>query len=64
MITMDANLQDDPAEIPKLLDTLEKEDVDLISGWKYPAKTRLKNVRSRLFLTVSLRCSQVSSSTT
>lgn len=38
VITMDADLQDDPAEIPKLLETLENEDRDLISGWKYPRK--------------------------
>ena len=38
VITMDADLQDDPAEIPKLLDTLNSDDVDLVSGWKYPRK--------------------------
>ena len=38
VITMDADLQDDPAEIPKLLGSLEKEKADLISGWKYPRK--------------------------
>lgn len=30
--TLDADLQDDPAEIPGLLEALE--DVDLVSGWK------------------------------
>jgi len=38
VITMDADLQDDPAEIPKLLAALEKQNADLISGWKYPRK--------------------------
>ncbi|MDE0011122.1 MAG: glycosyltransferase family 2 protein [Candidatus Poribacteria bacterium] len=38
VITMDADLQDDPAEIPKLINTLEQENVDLVSGWKYPRK--------------------------
>ena len=38
VITMDANLQDDPAEIPKLIDTLEKGNYGLVSGWKYPRK--------------------------
>jgi glycosyltransferase involved in cell wall biosynthesis len=33
LITMDADLQDDPHEIPKLLESL-KPDYDLISGWK------------------------------
>ena len=42
VITMDADLQDDPAEIPKLIETLEKENVDLVSGWKYPRKDPLE----------------------
>ncbi len=33
LITMDADLQDDPREIPKLLETLG-EEFDLVSGWK------------------------------
>ncbi|HIA93797.1 MAG TPA: glycosyltransferase, partial [Candidatus Marinimicrobia bacterium] len=36
IITMDADLQDDPAEIPKLISKLD-EGWDLVSGWK---KTR------------------------
>lgn len=32
-ITMDADLQDDPAEIPKFLEALD-HDKDVISGWK------------------------------
>lgn len=38
VITMDADLQDDPAEIPKLIDILEKGNYGLVSGWKYPRK--------------------------
>ena len=38
VITMDADLQDDPTEIPKLIETLETEEVGLVSGWKYPRK--------------------------
>ncbi|MEM7480294.1 MAG: glycosyltransferase family 2 protein [Acidobacteriota bacterium] len=34
LITMDGDLQDDPAEIPRFLDKLEEEDLDLVSGWK------------------------------
>lgn len=33
IITMDADLQDDPAEIPSLLEELQK-GFDLVSGWK------------------------------
>jgi glycosyltransferase involved in cell wall biosynthesis len=36
VVTMDADLQDDPAEIPNLIEKLE-EGYDLVSGWK---KTR------------------------
>jgi glycosyltransferase involved in cell wall biosynthesis len=35
IFTMDADLQDDPAEIPQFLERLV-EDYDLVSGWKYP----------------------------
>ncbi len=34
VITMDGDLQDDPAEIPRMLELLEAEDLDLVSGWK------------------------------
>ncbi len=49
VVTMDADLQDDPREIPNLLDKLD-EGFDLVSGWK---KNRLdpmtKTVPSKLF---------------
>lgn len=32
--TMDADLQDDPHEIPRLLERLEAERLDVVSGWK------------------------------
>jgi len=35
IFTMDADLQDDPTEIPQFLDKLA-EGYDLVSGWKYP----------------------------
>ena len=35
VVTMDADLQDEPAEIPALLEKLD-EGYDLVSGWKYP----------------------------
>lgn len=34
VITMDADLQDDPAEIPRFLDKLEGDHLDVVSGWK------------------------------
>jgi glycosyltransferase involved in cell wall biosynthesis len=36
VVTMDADLQDEPAEIPKLLSKLG--EYDLVSGWKYPRR--------------------------
>ena len=42
VITMDADLQDDPTEIPKLLDALHNESNDVVSGWKYPRKDPLE----------------------
>ncbi len=34
VMTMDADLQDDPAEIPRFLAKLEKDQLDVVSGWK------------------------------
>lgn len=34
IITMDADLQDSPDEIPQLYDMITKEGYDLVSGWK------------------------------
>jgi glycosyltransferase involved in cell wall biosynthesis len=34
VVTMDADLQDNPEEIPPLYDMIRKEDYDLVSGWK------------------------------
>ena len=34
VVTMDADLQDSPEEIPELYDMIIKEDYDLVSGWK------------------------------
>lgn len=51
VITMDADLQDNPEEIPELFDLITKDGHDLISGWKkkrYDSKIR-KNIPSKLF---------------
>ena len=49
VITMDADLQDDPAEIPNLLKKLE-EGYDLVSGWKKKRHDPItKTVPSKLF---------------
>jgi glycosyltransferase involved in cell wall biosynthesis len=49
IVTMDADLQDDPAEIPNLLSKLE-EGYDLVSGWKFKRQDPLsKTIPSRFF---------------
>lgn len=53
VVTMDADLQDDPAELPRLLAALE-EGYDLISGWKQDRKDGfVKNQSSRVFNAVT-----------
>jgi glycosyltransferase involved in cell wall biosynthesis len=34
VVTMDADLQDSPDELPALVEMIEKEGLDLVSGWK------------------------------
>ena len=51
VITMDADLQDDPREIPALYDMIMKDGYDLVSGWKkkrYDSKLT-KNLPSKLY---------------
>ena len=33
-ITMDGDLQNDPSDIPMILDVMEKEGADIVSGWR------------------------------
>lgn len=51
IFTMDADLQDDPAEIPAFLEKLN-EGYDLVSGWKFPRLDPLsKTLPSKVFNT-------------
>ena len=59
VITMDADLQDNPEEIPELYQRITKENYDVISGWKkkrYDA-VLTKNLPSKLFNWVARRTS-------
>jgi glycosyltransferase involved in cell wall biosynthesis len=48
--TMDADLQDDPREIPRLVNKLFESDLDLVSGWKRDRKDPMeKRIPSKLF---------------
>jgi len=38
IITLDGDLQNDPADIPMLLETLEQQQLDLVSGWRHERK--------------------------
>ncbi|GAA0729563.1 glycosyltransferase family 2 protein [Aquimarina litoralis] len=51
VITMDADLQDNPEEIPELYDLITKDGYDLISGWKKKRYDSViaKNLPSKLF---------------
>ena len=51
VITMDADLQDSPDEIPELYRMIKEENYDLVSGWKkkrYDSKLT-KNLPSKLY---------------
>ena len=53
IVTIDGDLQDDPAEIPRLLVKLE-EGFDLVSGWKTRRRDPIRRrLLSRLFNTVT-----------
>jgi len=48
--TMDADLQDDPFEIPQMIQQIKKNDLDLVSGWKKKRHDPIsKTVPSRFF---------------
>ncbi|MGB5319168.1 glycosyltransferase family 2 protein [Eudoraea sp.] len=51
VVTMDADLQDDPEEIPELYRLVMEEEFDLVSGWKKKRYDALltKNIPSKLF---------------
>jgi glycosyltransferase involved in cell wall biosynthesis len=50
VITMDADLQDSPDEIPGLYDMIIKEEYDLVSGWKKKRNDPLnKTIPSKFF---------------
>ena len=51
VITMDADLQDSPDEIPELYNMIMAENYDLVSGWKQKRfdNTLTKNIPSKLY---------------
>ncbi len=61
IITMDADLQDNPEEIPELYNLITQEGFDLVSGWKKKRYDSLfsKNIPSKLFNWAARITSQV-----
>ncbi|MEM9553776.1 MAG: glycosyltransferase family 2 protein [Acidobacteriota bacterium] len=60
VVTMDGDLQDVPEEIPRFLEMLDAEDLDLVSGWKRDRQDPpSKRYPSKLFNWVTRRLAQV-----
>lgn len=50
VVTLDADLQDDPQEIPKLVAALDEQNVDMVGGWKQQRQDPfVKVVSSKIF---------------
>lgn len=50
VVTLDADLQDEPEEIPKLVQALEEHQVDLVGGWKKDRHDPvIKKISSKVF---------------
>lgn len=48
IVTLDGDRQNDPADIPKMIDYLEENDLDVVSGWRKNRKdTLMKRFTSR-----------------
>lgn len=61
IVTLDADLQDSPEEIPKLIETLKNNDFDMVSGWKKKRYDSFlfKNLPSKLFNWAARRASGI-----
>jgi len=61
VVTMDADLQDSPEEIPELYKIISEEGYDLVSGWKKKRydSTLAKNIPSKLYNWTARRMSGI-----
>lgn len=61
VITMDADLQDNPEEIPELFELVKNKNFDIISGWKKKRYDDVltKNIPSKLFNAAARKVSGV-----
>ena len=56
VLTLDGDLQDDPAELPRLLEALDSRGLDVVSGWKQVRHDPItKTLPSKLFNAVTGR---------
>ena len=62
VVTMDADLQDNPEEIPEMVRKIREEGYDLVSGWKKKRfdSVLMKNIPSKLFNWAARQTSGVS----
>lgn len=61
VITMDADLQDSPDEIPELYRMITEEGYDIVSGWKKKRydNTLTKNIPSKFFNAITRKVSKI-----
>lgn len=60
VITMDADLQDSPDEIPDLFNMIDNEGYQLVSGWKKKRKDPIsKTIPSKLFNAITRKVSGI-----
>src|SRR5213592_4120827 len=61
VITMDADMQDSPDEIPELRRMIVEDGFDMVSGWKKKRydNTLTKNIPSKLFNSTASRASGI-----
>jgi glycosyltransferase involved in cell wall biosynthesis len=61
VITMDADLQDNPEEIPELVEMLQMNNLDIVSGWKKKRydSVLFKNIPSNIFNLVAKQTSGI-----
>ena len=50
ILTLDADLQDDPTNLPSMLQKLKEDNLDMVSGWRKERRdSLLKTISSKLF---------------
>lgn len=56
VLTLDADLQDDPADLAQMFEFLKRQDVDIVSGWRRERRDSLLKIwSSKIFNLVAIR---------